>query len=133
MSNRAAQVPATTGALSIDTLCTALAATAGKAGLPSVNVYLTGCNINNGGQQIVGNSNMAVGLNNGNLQVGQNTCGTDSQALAATIRAQAATIAAQQRTIDRLISMLEKAAAAQLDTSTKPRGRKMKPAAGASS
>ncbi|MBR5705668.1 MAG: hypothetical protein IKX21_06855 [Deltaproteobacteria bacterium] len=128
MSNRAtAQVPATTGrrrpaaaqdatlaptasAISIETLCTDLAAAVRKAGLPSVNVYLTGCNINNGGQQIVGNSNVAVGLNNGNLQVGQNTYGTGpdlQQWQAATIQAQAATIAAQQRTIDRLISMLE--------------------------
>lgn len=114
---------ATTPAAAIQAQAATLPATTGQAARPIFNVHLNGCNniLNFGGFQ----------------QIGQNTCGAfpgaDSQALAATIRAQADTIAAQQRTIDRLISMLEKAAAAQLDTSTKPRSRKMKPAGGAAS
>ena len=95
MSNRAiATAPAAT-----------LAPAAGQGLRPAVvNMYLTGCNINNGGQQIIGHSN---------TQVGHNTYGgADLQA--ETIRAQAATIAAQQRTIDRLISMLEQRTPGQL-------------------
>ena len=70
------------------------------AAAPVVNIYLTGCNINNGRNQIVGNHN---------TQIGQNAYGPAdlSQWQAETIRAQAATIAAQQRTIDRLITILE--------------------------
>ena len=55
---------------------------------PVVNVYLTGCNIQQG-----------EGI--------QYIAGADSRALADTIKAQAATIAAQQRIIDRLLSILE--------------------------
>lgn len=97
----------------------ALAPTAAQA-RPIVNLHLTGSNniLNFGGLQ----------------QIGQNTCGgTDSQALAATIRAQAETIAAQQRTIDRLLSMLEKAAAAQLDTRRHTSTKRAKPTGAASS
>lgn len=70
------------------------------AAAPVVNIYLTGCNINNGRNQIVGNHNTLIG---------QNAYGPAdlSQWQAETIRAQAATIAAQQRTIDRLITILE--------------------------
>ena len=122
--------PAAATALTIETLRAILTPAGGNAVLPSLNVYLTGCNINTGGQQVIGDSNQVIGQNNG--QVGHNVCGgfpgTDtgagSEVLAATIRAQAETIAAQQRTIDRLISMLEKATAAQLATSTQPRSRK---------
>ena len=88
MSNRAiATAPAAT-----------LAPAAGQGLRPAVvNMYLTGCNINNGGQQIIGHNTYG---------------GADLQA--ETIRAQAATIAAQQRTIDRLISMLEQRTPGQL-------------------
>ena len=101
-----------------------LPATTGQAARPIFNVvHLTGCNniLNIGGVQQIGQNSFGAGP------------GTDSQALAATIRAQADTIAAQQHTIDRLISMLEKATAAQLATSTQPHRRKQKPAGGASS
>ena len=67
---------------------------------PVVNVYLTGCNINNGGQQIIGHSNTLAG--------GHSYGGADLyQIQADTIRAQAATIAAQQRTIDHLLAIIE--------------------------
>lgn len=75
------------------------------AAAPVVNVYLTGCNINNGGQQIIGQHNTQIGQNAyGPADLGQ-------QWQADTIRAQAATIAAQQRTIDRLLSIVERQAA----------------------
>lgn len=115
---------ATTPAATIQAPAATLPAATGQAARPIYNVvHLNGCHniLNLGGVQQIGQNSFGAGP------------GTDSQALAATIRAQAETIAAQQRTIDRLISMLEKAAAAQLDTSTKPRCRKMKPAGGASS
>lgn len=67
---------------------------------PVVNLYMTGCNINNGGQQIIGHSNTLAG--------GSAYGGADIyQIQADTIKAQAATIAAQHRTIERLLSIIE--------------------------
>ena len=88
--------PAAAGSLA------ALAAQATPA-RPVVNLYLTGSgnNLNFGGCQCIGNSQQYI-ARSGNVGAGADT-----------IRALTDTIAAQQRTIDHLISLLEKLTAAQ--------------------
>lgn len=83
--------------------CPAPAAAGSLAARPVINVHLTGSNniVNLGGNQCIGNSQL------------YSNCSNNVGAGADTTRGLLDTIAAQQRTIDHLITLLERLTAAQ--------------------